>query len=311
MSTSSIPTATPVAIPSIPDAQAIINAMERLGSAAVVPIDAAGNTVAILPNGKVLQSLKALRAEYAERPDRVTGTATMQDESSFIAHVDKFSGISSAIFCEPSFEKPSFTAVYDYHDVDHAGTRVPAFAVHRAVWPLRLSKEWTTWMGHAGKTMSHVDFAEFLERNVPDVFWGDELSEHSKLLISTLDLRRGTPSNLVALSRNLAVNVEVAVRSAQTLSSGEIALTYVENHKDGEGEPIKIPNAFFIAIPVVLGGPTYQVLARLRYRVNGGKITFAYDLHRVDIVFDAAVREIRERVAEATSCPVYLGAPEK
>lgn len=295
------------------NAEAIITAVERLTGNSMLGVARPDNDealVAVLPEGKRLESVKKYLDEFASAPERIVGSATLQDEASFVAHVESFKRPTTAIYCEPSFERPALTAVYDYHAVAEDAVQ-PAFCQHRAVWPLKLSKEWSAWAGGAGKWMTHADFAEFLERHVPDVYWGDELSEYSKLLIQTLDLSRATPSQLVALSRNLSVNVDVAVKSAQTLSSGEIALAYVENHRDDEGKPIKVPNAFFIAIPVVQHGPAYQILARLRYRVANQRISWAYELHRVDIVFDAAVREIQTRVAEATGCPVYLGAPEK
>jgi hypothetical protein len=179
------------------------------------------------------------------------------------------------------------------------------------VWPVSLSKEWKAWGERAGKPMSPAEFAEFLEVRVPDVYWGDQRSEYTNLLNQQLELRLATPSALIALSRNLAVNVDVAVRHAQTTSSGEIAITYVEQHRDGEGAPIRVPNAFLVAIPVVQGGPPYQILARLRYRIRDGKVTWAYDLHRTDLAFDAAIREIGQRVADATGCTVFLGSPER
>ena len=201
--------------------------------------------------------------------------------------------------------------MFDYHAVSEDERQQPNWCAHRAVWPVTMSKEWLAWTHAAGKAMSPAEFAEFLELRVPDVFWGDQRSDYTNLLIQQLDLRLATPSALIALSRNLAVNVDVAVRQAQTLSSGEIAVTYVEQHRDGEGQPIRVPNAFLLAIPVVQGGPAYQILARLRYRITQQRITWAFELHRADLAFDAAIKEIGERVEQATTTPVFLGSPEK
>ena len=299
--------ATPVVDPAS-DAQSIIAATERLSGAATINVG--GFDVAVVPAGKSLQSLKGFRDEYATSPDRITGTATLRDEASFIAHVKEMRMPNTSIFANPDASAPSLTAVYDYHAV-FGDTQEPAFGVHRAHWPLALSKEWKAWTGAAGKSMSPTEFAEFLELYVPDVYWGDQHSDFTKKLIEQLELRLATPSSLIALSRNLAVNVDVNVRQAQTLSSGEIAMTYVEQHRDGEGQPLRVSNAFLIAIPVFFGGPTYQLLARLRYRLREGKITWAYDLHRTDLAFDAAFKEICERVQSETDRTVFLGAPEK
>lgn len=266
--------------------------------------------VASVPKGRTLVSVKKLLDEYLPRPERIVGTAALRDEASFIAHVNEFKQPTTRIFCEPAASPPTLTAVYDYHAVEKNTRQQPHWCAHRAVWPIAMSKEWLAWTKRAGTSMNSSEFAEFVEQRVPDVYWGDERSDYTNALIQNLDLRLASPSSLIGLSRNLAVNVDTQVRQAQTLSSGEIAITYVENHRDGEGQPIRVPNAFLIAIPVVQGGPTYQILARLRYRVAVGKISWAYDLHRQDLAFDNAIKEIGERVQDETDCTVFLGSPE-
>ena len=267
--------------------------------------------IASVPKGRVLVSVKKLLDEYLPRPERIVGEATLRDEASFIAHVNELKQPTTRIFCEPEGSPPTFTAVYDYHAVTKNERQQPNWCAHRAEWPIAMSKEWQIWTKNAGRTMNATEFAEFLDVRVPDVYWGDERSDHMNLLIQTLQLRLASPTSLVALSRNLAVNVDVQVRHAQTLSSGEIAISYTEQHKDGEGEPIRVPNAFMIKIPVVQGGPLYVLLGRLRYRVlQGGKISWAYDLLRTTEAFEDAMKEITARVQDATGCTVFLGSPE-
>ena len=267
--------------------------------------------IASVPRGRTLVSVKKLLDEYLPHPERIHGTATLRDEASFIAHVQELKQPTTRIFCEPTATPPSFTAVYDYHAVSADERQLPNWCAHRAVWPVTMSKEWLAWTTAAGKLLTPTEFSEFLEVRVPDVYWGDQRSDYTNLLIQQLELRLATPSALIALSRNLAVNVDVAVRQAQTTSSGEIAITYIEQHKDGEGAPIRVPNAFLIAIPVIQGGPAYQILVRLRYRIREGKITWAFDLHRPDLAYDAALAEVRARVQTETACTVFTGSPEK
>lgn len=304
---------------------AVIDAVERLGGVETLQLpkypyveeDENGDPriaslpIAVVPDGRRLESLKPFVDEFLPRPVRIQGTAILRDERSFITHVNEMREPTTRIFCEPTASPPTFTAVYDYHSVTKQETQRPAYCAHRAVWPLAMSKEWLAWTGQANKGMTPTEFAEFLELRVPDVYWGDQRSDYTNTLVKELDLRLSTPSALIGLSRNLLVNVDVQVRQAQTLSTGEIAITYVEQHRDGEGQPIRVPNAFLIAIPVVLGGPAYQILARLRYRIREGKVTWSYDLHRTDIALDAAIREIGDRVALETGCVVFAGSPEK
>lgn len=293
------------------EVDAVLSAALDLGHVGFRQIgdDAHPVLVASVPKGRELASVKRFLDEYRDAPERITGTATLHDEASFVAHVNEMKLPTTRTFCDRLAKPPQLVAVYDYHEVTEK-TQKPAFGKHRARWPLTMSEEWDAWTEKNGKAMNMVEFSEFLEQHMPDVFWGDERSDYTNLLIEKLELRLASPSALINLARNLAVNVDTGVRNAVTLQTGEIALTYVETHRDHEGKPVTVPNAFLIAIPVVFGGPLYQVLARLRYRVQGPKIVWFFELHRIDLVLESALKEICERVADETERPVFLGTPE-
>lgn len=122
--------------------------------------------------------------------------------------------------------------------------------------------------------------------------------------------RFASPTDLLELSRSLQVNVSSVVKNAVTLQSGEIAVAYTEVHNDGEGKPIKVPNLFVIGIPVFVDGPRWRMAARLRYRLQGGKILWSYSLVKAEQSFDDAFKEVVGRVADATEIPVFYGEPE-
>ena len=63
------------------------------------------------------------------------------------------------------------------------------------------------------------------------------------------------------------VSVETSVQQAVTLATGEITINFAEQHKDGAGAPIRIPNLFLIAVPVFEAGDAYRIPVRLRYRL--------------------------------------------
>lgn len=274
--------------------------------------------VVSLPPGRTVVSARPFLDEFLKAPRRLELTAKLFDEDSFCRHVVEHALPHSRIFANPhAAPTPTMVAVYDYHSVeteplegDDADRRVPRprFGRHRAVWPLRVAREWETWTKQAGQAMPPAAFAEFLEANVPDVLSPTTtLSPTTAALVQDLDLKLASPSQLVALSRNLSVNVEVAVRQAQTLSSGEIAITYVEQHRDGEGQPIRIPNAFLLGVPIFFGGPRFTVLARLSYRVASQRVSWSYALHRADEARELAFEEITARVSQATGLPVFNG----
>jgi hypothetical protein len=104
------------------------------------------------------------------------------------------------------------------------------------------------------------------------------------------------PSDLLALSRGLAINVETNVKNALSLTTGEISVRYDEQHRDGAGAPINIANLFQICIPSSTGarstsdGGAPAVPARRR------QDQLELSLVRPDLVFDDAFRGIVEKV---------------
>jgi hypothetical protein len=86
-------------------------------------------------------------------------------------------------------------------------------------------------------------------------------------------------------------------------------VSYDEQHRDGAGQPIRVANLFQICIPVFYAGTPYRMAVRLRYRLNGGKLSWSFLLVRPDLVFDDAFRGIVAKVEE-TGTPVFLGSPE-
>jgi len=316
--------ATPNGVP-LNDASAVIEAIERLANPRVMYVadprtpvvgdddNRVARPFVILPKGQMMSSVKAALDEYRTAPERIVGTATLQDEASFVRHFLRFRNAASAIFCNVIARPVTFSAVFDYHDrtaFEAGGVPVPAFGHHRAIWPLKLSTQYETWHGKNEHWLSHAEFAEFLEQNATDLYQGADVGANTAAMLETLELKLATPSNLIALSRNLQVNVNATVRSAQTLATGEIHMTYAETHNDGSGQPIRVPNAFLIAIPIVHRGPAYQVLCRLRYRTTQQGVRWSYSAHRLDVVFDAAVDEIVSRVGAAADVVVTLGTSE-
>jgi uncharacterized protein YfdQ (DUF2303 family) len=184
------------------------------------------------------------------------------------------------------------------------------FMGHRATYAPALSDPWKLWTSNHGKAMPQAEFAQFIEDNITDVIVPNFDDPKLKTFAELVGGKFAEPSDLLALSRGLSVNVDVNVRHAVTLNTGAISVQYDETHKDGAGAPINIPNLFTIAIPVFYGGELYRVAARLRYRLSGGKLLWSYLLVRADLVFDDAFNGIVAKVRSEADVPVYLGSPE-
>jgi len=255
---------------------------------------------------------ESLFDEYRITPKRRQGTATLLSLSSFIDHVNRFSDADTVIFADNDRARPSLTAVLDYHRVGADGD--PRFGKHRSSFAYPLSDEWKAWQGANGTPMKMVDFAAFLEDRIIDVMPAAfvSLTDEAKLFVDTLGGmgRVADPAKLMQLATELQIFESSVVRSANNLASGEGAIEFQTEHMDQAGQKLIVPSLFVLGIPVFKNGPVYQVIARLRYRKNGGSITFFYELWRTDRVFDHAFDESVDRVKAETERPVFLGRDE-
>lgn len=183
-------------------------------------------------------------------------------------------------------------------------------AAPHPVYSPELSEEWKAWTGAHGKTLDQRAFAEFIEDHVSDV-----ISTHAAKTRSWRGSRCSSAgatrcsADLVTLSRGLQVSSEVKVRDAVTLSSGEIAVTYEESHRDGKEAPLQVPNLFVIAIPVFYAGPLYRIGAVALFAARG-RCEVGVHLYRHDRVFDRAFEEICTTVQSETGAPLFVGAAE-
>lgn len=259
--------------------------------------------VEVLP-GHALES-------YRARPVRRTGTAQLTRLDSFITHVNRFRSDTSAVFAKDDLKAPKLTAVFDYHPAgpDNA---VAANGKHRAEYAFPLSDEWQAWSSNDGKAMAMADFAAYLEDRIVDVVSdAAPSSPAAKDFIAKTGGNIASPSKLIEIARGLQVNEASTLREARNLSSGEAEVVFQSEHLDAAGNKLTLPNLFMICIPVFARSPVfYQILARFRYRKNGGTIAFWFELWRPDLVFEQAFSEACAEVVTETSLPLFVGAPE-
>jgi uncharacterized protein YfdQ (DUF2303 family) len=264
--------------------------------------------VLVLPEGFKPVSVKAMLDEYADRPERRSGTARFSDLASFIAHANRFRDAHSALFAHHDPKNPSLSSVLDYHETTAAG--LPRFGEHRGYYPFPLSDEWIAWTSAQGKTMDQAAFAEWTENRIPDVADPATAGVVAKQLAEQIGASFASPSRLLELSRGLSIRVGQRIQNVRNLSTGETQFAFVETHEAEAGGPLKVPSAFLIAIPVFRSGAVYQIAVRLRYRAREGSVVWFFELYRADRAFDDAFREACEQARAATELPLFYGSPE-
>ena len=239
--------------------------------------------LAFLPAGVQVRSL----SEHLLQPERVRQRVTLLTADDFIGYWQRFKSESSVIFGDE--RTATYTSIIDFHTAD--GTA--KWCGHVAVYMCPRSKEWEIWAGANGKRMSQAQFAEFIEDNYPDIV-------------------KPSHAEMIQVSTSLQAKKSVQFSQATRLDNGQSQLMYQEEVKgtvESKGGSMKIPDGFSLRLPVFLGGPLYPLDARLRYRIDDGKLQIWYDLHRPHKVVEAATQAVTLAIRKGIGTdPMFLGA---
>jgi uncharacterized protein YfdQ (DUF2303 family) len=290
------------------DVAAAIRTVERLSNAKVLKVedpDSLGMTkVLVLPKSMAAHSLQPFFDEQLTAPRRRKGTASVDDVESFVEHVNRFKDDQSALFVNQEAKPPTMTAVLNYHRAGGEGD--PRFGDHRTLYKFPISDEWKAWTERNAKTMSQAEFAEFIEDRILDITSTKPKDGLAAEFTETLAAEYASASKLLELSRGLSITVGSSVRNAQNLATGEVEISYSEEHSPR----VKVPQAFLIAVPVFKRGDFYTVPVRLRYRTRDGAITWFYEMYRPERIVEHAVKEAAETAKASTNLPLFFGSPE-
>ena len=239
-----------------------------------------GHRFAIIPEGAHVQDLEHLQLV----PTRKRGVVNLRDTDSFIAVVNADKTASTRLY--GNYTNPQFMAVFNDHADAPAG-----WQDHRAVYACPTSVEWKTWTAQNGKQMSQVDFAQFIENNLPDV-------------------ADPPAADMLEISRSLEAKKKVNFASGIRLANGQNELTYEEQISGTAAKgKLQVPELFTIGIPVLEGGARYAVQARLRYRIqDGGNLTIWYELVRSHKIIEDAVHAVWTEIQDKTGVQVFNGS---
>lgn len=225
--------------------------------------------------------------DRAPQPARIKCKAVLHTTASFIHYYNRFSSDPSALFFNR--DKGHFTAIFDYHQSD--GT--PAWCDHQAEYTCPKSDPWKTWTAQSGKWMAQEEFAEFIERNLPDIV---EPAGAAMLEIVT----------------SLQAKSSAAFKRAIRLDNGQVQFQYHEEITGSAGNDgqMTIPTSFQLGLQVLQGGTYYNVEALFRYRINNAKLVLSYELPRQSRIAESALDEVYQQVAEEMNQgTLFQGAP--
>lgn len=300
------------------DAQAGIEAMEKYHEAKVItiprPVPGSDIPVLLVPNGFQAMQTKPMLDAFLARPERIKGTARFEHLGSFIEYTKKFSNMHSKLFAtggknESGLPNPKLLAVYDHH---HASdTKQAEFGEHRGVYGFPLADEFVAWWNQDEVSMDQEKFAAFLEDRLLDVIDPSQASPEDRAAAEQIGHKLAIPGKLLSLSKGLSISVDHKVTQRTDLKSQQKQIVFHEQHNDEEGQPLDVPGAFAIAVRVFEGDVNRTaMLVRLRYKVQGQKIVWSFQLYQPERVFHDAFTRLCDRAQEQTALPLFYGSPE-
>lgn len=239
-------------------------------------------------DGKV-QTLDLRGDQYLDAPRLKKGLTVVRDADSFLAYWRKHHDGNSEVYADR--EAGRITAVLDAHEGAGAGAR---FGIHRVVLEVQHSPEFAAWAKSDGRSMSQVQFAEWVEDHRPDI-------------------RVPTAAELLELATTFQATTKATFRSATVLQSGQRALEYTEDMTASAGKgKLTIPDSFKLGLPIYEGATVAdEITARLRYRITNGQLAMYYILDQLDQVVRAAFEGVVQDVAEGLGegVPIMRGTP--
>lgn len=266
------------------------------------------------------------KIQTALQPLQRTGKAELTDLQGFIDWSNRFKGEASAMFGQIGTEV-SLETIIDYHGAG-APTLAPegdpaaAYGRHRGTYHFPVSQEWTIWNKISGQPLDKDVFGEFIEANAKDLLdptpallgnLTGELEPWERRMIdiaAQLQGRFGQYTTLVQLSRNFQVYESGHLTVSTNRDTGEAQVQFLTEHKDPDGQPLRLPNLFMIAIPVFEEGHLYRLAVRFRYRKAGESVKFIISLHNPEFALRDAAREAMSIAREQTGLPLMMGKPE-
>ena len=266
----------------IHDTEAALIAGQNLGDAKIIN----GHPYAIVPEGSAFRDLE----DMLDAPLRRKGNTSLRDADSFCRYIREETNAQTRIY--GNLKEGRFRAVFNDHNSGNFERPIAGWRDYTATYICPQSTEWATWKAKSGSQMTQVQFAQFIEDNLPDI-------------------AQPPAAEMLEVSRTLEAKKKVNFAQGIRLSNGQNELTYEEQIEGTAGKgKFKIPEEFTIGIPVLEGGLRYAVQCRLRYRIgDGGQLTMWYEIIRAHKIMEDAIDAVWKDIESNTGMKIFNGDP--
>lgn len=173
----------------------------------------------------------------------------------------------------------------------------PRWTDHIVTYTPVQSPQWRRWVEFAGKFHDQTTFAEFIEDNTSDIY-------------------RPAAADILEIAQSLHVTTSAQCSSTKILATGEVSLTFVEEHtatSGGKSGTIEVPRQLDLFIRVYENASKVVVPVALRYRLRSGAVSFSVVIpNAADVArraFDALVADAEQQLGKATKAKILRGSP--
>lgn len=262
-----------------------------LGAAASGPVEViAGHsdTHFIVENGSGGKEVLTVTA-LGTHTDRAVSNRTVANDAAFISYVNRHGDAQTEIWADQAQNK--VVGIIDAHQAVGADSDRFGWERHKVTLALEHTPAWKAWVGNQG-LKRQADFAEHIE----------EYAEHVYV---------PTGGELLEIAQTLQGTRNAEFRAGTKLSTGESQFQYVEDIKGQAGKSgnLTIPEQFELGLAPYIGGAAYKVVAKLRWRLDGGSVVIGYKLIGIDRILEEAFKEITETITAGVEFPVFHGRP--
>lgn len=255
--------------------------------------------IAFIPNGDGQYIMSSLE-KMLPAPLRKSGVVKLHDLESFIDFVKRQGSLTySNIYLDVDYGNSRVQAVAIFNDHSDKDETATGWRDYRAVFNPRWSEEWNRWVKNSGNSMSQVELANFLEKNIGDIV-GNEAN------------KMPTGSEVLTFVSALTETRKVKYGSAVNLQNGMVQIEFVEDGDNNTKGKLDMFREFAIGIRPFHHGQAYEIKAFLRYRIdrNSGEIRFWFELQRADKVLEDACADMIKEIKAEAGVPVLFGTPE-
>lgn len=264
-------------------------------------------------------------------PRRI-GFARIMQPDSMSGFINRFRDENSVVFAtlgdrhKGGHMSPRMVALINY---DKAGPETFSASLgmseqarkkdHGAIYDFPLTDAFAAWLAIGRSGVDQAGLHNFLQDRIEDfmdptpamiqkdpAMAEEEWEERLARLAQRLNSRFGDYRTLLAASLTFQVDETQNLKVSRNPDTGETRFEFQNEHSNGAGARIELPNLFLLGVQVFVGGPIYRLPVRLRYAKEGPKVKFFLTIPQAADVMERATRQLVQEVVDKIDEPIPL-----